>query len=586
MTYTLTDEQTAVVDAFRGGKNIAVTAYAGAGKTSTLVHAAAATPNKRVVFTAFNKKIIQDSASRFGRNTRCQTTHSLATHVASLDGGWRWRRMDAPRLNGRPLATLLNVRDPLDIGGGRLLHPSRQASLAVAMVHRFAQTGDDDLGWWHLKPGPGFEDPDTRKGVGITLLPAARRAWADLTSPNGSLRYTHDLYRKEWALTHPRIEADIIMVDEAQDSAGVLVRLLADQVSHGTQIVTVGDPFQAINGWAGAVDAMDKFAGEQLYMTQSFRFGEAIADEANKWLRLLGAPAPLRGNPAVQSFVTDVEAPDAILYRTNGSVVAEVIDRLAAGQNVAMLGDPREITSFTQGARDLKTKGWSSHPDLSVFQSWGQVQDYVDNDALGQDLKVMVAMIDKHGEDAIERAMTRLSPPARADIVVSTAHKVKGAEWFRVKVGDDFREPKPDLDDKIRPSREVAMLAYVTVTRGRTALDRGSLAWVDRATGCRAPVVDSDATGTPVAAADAPAAPVADVDAVIVALAADDPKLSVVEWRFKDGADGRVRAVGRGPLQWAAISGTVDAPDLTWHHYMTQALAHVGSDPNLAQQGA
>jgi hypothetical protein len=483
MAYKPTDEQQAVLDTFVAGDNGSVKAYAGAGKTSTLVGAALLRPNARIIFTAFNKKIIQDSAKKFGRNVRCQTTHSLATHVAHADGGWRWNRMKAPRVYGRKLATLLAVNDPIPLDGGRIVHPSRLASLAVMMVDRWANSGDDEIGWWHLPSVPGLDDRDTRRLIGEALVPAARRAWADITNPRGVLRYTHNYYRKEYALTHPRIDADAIFVDEAQDSAGVLVRLIQDQAEHGTQIITVGDSFQAINGWTGAVDAMDKFGGVELYITQSFRFGTAIAEEANKWLELLGAPKPLRGNDAVPSrLITDMPQPDAVLCRTNGAVVKEVIDRLTAGQRVSMLGDPKEITDFTRGARDLQDKGWSGHHDLMAFGSWGQVQEYVDHDDAGADMKVLVDLIDKHGVDEIEDAMGRLAPAHRADVVLSTAHKCKGAEWDAVRIGGDFKAPKPDeITKRLVVSKEAAMLNYVAVTRAKVALHRGSLAWVDEA---------------------------------------------------------------------------------------------------------
>jgi superfamily I DNA/RNA helicase len=45
-----------------------------------------------------------------------------------------------------------------------------------------------------------------------------------------------------------------------------------------------------------------------------------------------------------------------------------------------------------------------------------------------------------------------------------------------VRVGGDFKEPKPDTD----PEEEELMLAYVTVTRAKLRLDVGSLCWIDK----------------------------------------------------------------------------------------------------------
>lgn len=51
----------------------------------------------------------------------------------------------------------------------------------------------------------------------------------------------------------------------------------------------VGDSAQAIYGWRGARDIMTGFDGTRLTLSQSFRFGPRLAEEANRWLRIAGA---------------------------------------------------------------------------------------------------------------------------------------------------------------------------------------------------------------------------------------------------------------------------------------------------------
>lgn len=70
-------------------------------------------------------------------------------------------------------------------------------------------------------------------------------------------------------------------------------------------------------------------------------------------------------------------------------------------------------------------------------------------------------------------------------MTVSTAHKAKGREWARVRIADDFTPPK-DSDQQDETGRTVpgpiddgeARLAYVAVTRTRSRLDIGGLAWI------------------------------------------------------------------------------------------------------------
>lgn len=114
---------------------------------------------------------------------------------------------------------------------------------------------------------------------------------------------------------------------------------------------------------------------------------------------------------------------------------------------------------------------WTEHPDGLKIES-GQNE--------GQPLKVWIA----NGNEAQrERKLAKLRELAAApdpDVVISTAHKSKGLEWGRVRIGDDFRGPKVDEDGKVTemPKPEELRLAYVAVTRAEKELDAGSLGWV------------------------------------------------------------------------------------------------------------
>ena len=72
-----TAEQERAVELFRTGKSLKITAFAGAGKTSTLRLLAEAN-RKRGVYLAFNKKIAAEAKDKFPANVDCRTTHSMA----------------------------------------------------------------------------------------------------------------------------------------------------------------------------------------------------------------------------------------------------------------------------------------------------------------------------------------------------------------------------------------------------------------------------------------------------------------------------------------------------------------------------
>lgn len=475
-----TSEQQAVIDAYQTGKSLAVTAGAGTGKTSTLVMLGHAR-KVRARYIAFNKSIATEAEARFPAHVKCSTSHSLA--FASAGARFRHRLDSKARVPAREVARILRINDPVKVGE-RTLAPPQLARLALETLKRFCYSAAPEPSGDHVPRKPGLDSPADRAALREILPPLAARAWADACDPAGLLKYEHDWYVKYWQAGDPRIDADVLFVDEAQDLNPVLLWVLRRQ---DAQIVAVGDACQQIYGWRGAVDAMGALAGEaRLTLSQSFRFGPAIAAEANKWLGLLDADLRLTGHgPA--SRVGTAEAPRAILARSNAGVIRQVIAQVEAGRRVAM-PSPRpgvpgggEIRSLAKAAISLKQGKGTDHPELMAFQTWAEVQDHAANDPGGEDLAVLVELIDEHTPEKILALADGLVEERYADVTVSTAHKAKGREWESVLIAPDFRKPRkqPDEDEAPLPSPEAMMLNYVAITRAKALLDRSGNRWVD-----------------------------------------------------------------------------------------------------------
>ena len=478
MSFAPTAEQAAIADAYLTGDDLCIEAGAGTGKTSTLKMLAAAGDPQPGVYLAFNRAIAEDAARAFPRHIECRTAHGFAFQAV----GKRYaHRLRSPRMPAWKTAQTLGIRQSLGLTRDTApLSPTQQARLALAAVGRFCRSADREIGPQHVAKVPGLDEPATHRALQQAILPWARRAWDDIQHVDGRLRFEHNHYLKLWGLTNPRLDVDVVMFDEAQDANPVISAIVDAQTD--SQRVIVGDRCQAIYGWNGAVDAMARFAGKRLYLSQSWRFGQAVADEANKWLSILNADLRLTGNPNLASRVGLVPEPHAILCRSNAGVFNRAVDALQEGRRVAIVGGGDEIQRMAEAAARLMNSEPCDHPELLAFTRWAEVRDYAENDTSGSDLKVFVALIDKVGVDEILR-VCNLLVDERADpqVVLSTAHKAKGREWHTVRVADDFREPRPDPVTGINPgiSREDAMLAYVTVTRAQHVLDRSGLAWVD-----------------------------------------------------------------------------------------------------------
>ncbi|WP_367658063.1 UvrD-helicase domain-containing protein, partial [Streptomyces sp. TG1A-8] len=472
---TPTDEQQAAVTAFASGRDLVLQAGAGTGKTSTLELVAASDLSRRGLYVAFNRAIKEAAARRFPTRVKCSTGHGLA--YAAL--GHRYRhRFGGARVPAWKTAELLGLRQKLTVND-RVFEHTSLAYIAKQTVLRFCQSADKDLDAKHVPLQRGAEAPDIHRVLAATVLPYAQRAWNDVKDPAGTkLKVEHDHYLKVWQLTDPRIHTDYILLDEAQDTNPALEYVLKLQRAHA-QIVLVGDSAQQIYTWRGARDIMTDYDGAHLTLTQSFRFGPALASEANRWLPITRSTLRLTGHPATPTRLEKVENPDAVLCRTNGGAMAEVLHQMEAGRRVAMAGGGSALRSLAVAAQDLKNGRGTRHPELYLFQSWGEVQDYAENDPAGADLLPWVELVDELGTEAVLKAVDQLGSEDTADVTVSTVHKAKGREWPAVRIGEDFTPPEEDelgRPGRIMPSE--ARLAYVAVTRARHQLDIGGLAWI------------------------------------------------------------------------------------------------------------
>jgi hypothetical protein len=525
-TFAPTPQQRAAEDALRRREDVLIAAGAGAGKTSTLVHLARVCRELGLygAYICFNGSTAQEARGRFPSNFTCGTAHSFATQASRVNGGrpfWHHRLRSKQNKRGfqnaRVVADILGITDDLEVAGEHL-EPTEVATLAVRTVQAFCGTADESMTAEHV-PLPDYLEENVRGPLAAALLPHAQRAWRDMelrdglagrehgtpASADSCLNVDHAFYLKRWQLSGLPImvkgpggveqPADVVFFDECQDASPVMAAIFERmRTQYGKQLVLVGDQCQAINGFAGAIDIMPRFAyATRVELTKSFRFGPAVADEANVWLSLLDADLRITGHDPVESVVAPLgpdEVPDAILCRTSAGAMRAVLEQHAAERKVHLVGDGDDIKRLAQAAIDLDEKGWTGHPDLrGKFRSWQQVVDYCESGELGsEDLETGVRLIKDFTPEGVIEAIEKLVSANAAEVTVSTAHVSKGLEWDVVKIGDDFRGPKLDKNGvEVLPERDELMLAYVAVTRAKLRLDVGSLSWGRAYAGAPAP---------------------------------------------------------------------------------------------------
>jgi UvrD-like helicase C-terminal domain/UvrD/REP helicase N-terminal domain len=469
-----TAEQLVVVDAVLGGGNLKIKAYAGAGKTSTLRLISDRLATKRGSYLAFNKEIADHARRGFPPNVSARTWHSVAYSSVSRA---LTSRVNLPAEPPHELAARYGL-GPIEVStitGKRVeVTPFELGRMITDGLGRFCRSAQVRPEAVDITVDEKVEDK-AADWLRESLLPYVVRLWNESTDPRGRSAIAPDIYLKVWAQTEPRIEADFILFDEAQDSDGVMLSTLALQ--RHAQIIYVGDPYQQIYEWRGAVNAMAQIDAPECALTESFRFGSTNAALASRILALLGERTPVRGQDTIGSIMVEdpsISPPvDAILCRKNVTAIWQLAAGIEAGHKPSIRMSPAEIVAFADGADMLMAGKRAFRPAaFSLFENWGEAQSFA-RSAVGRDLLPIVQMVDECGTGYVRELARRVTPESGADYVISTVHRSKGLQWKRVKVTNDFRFKT--VDGRMTLDEDEMRLLYVAVTRAQHLLDISDL---------------------------------------------------------------------------------------------------------------
>lgn len=460
MSNLMTPEQSAVVRC--NAPVIVVSAFAGTGKTSTLVEYAKARPNEQFLYLAYNRALREEAQDKFPANVKCQTAHGMAWSVMA-------------RIYQRK--TIDNLKPPTV--SERTGWPMRTSWLALEALKRFMYSADMEIGDQHLTPGQA----DTRN-----VVEASRQLWARVRDPNDlDMPIPHDGYLKAFHLEHGQAQIRRrILFDEAQDANAVIAAIV--QAQQANKLV-VGDEYQAIYAWRGAINAMRMFrADAALSLTQSFRYGDDVARLATKLLSdWRGCDHRIRGTTSQTAFVVNRNAPHAVLFRTNAGMIGHGLSIMlqgvpygfAGGVDMQRIEYVRDIWRLSINRPDLvKNETLRGFGGYSVFSAYAKEMGD------GEDL-LGIKLVDEYGgslSSLIDRLLHQACNLAEVDsdsvVSLSTAHKAKGLEFDHVVLHDDFDDlvvrTNPQTGALEGPDPQSIHLHYVAMTRAKKSLQLSS----------------------------------------------------------------------------------------------------------------
>lgn len=455
-----TDEQIEITSATKRGESFKVYAGAGAGKTATI--RLSAQEVERSVYVVFNRAAKDEAKLVFPPSCYISTLHGLAyrdigkEYDGRITGSiWQLRRellARAPEMRGVADDVLATFATFLNSADERVLaeHAPSKARDAMRCAHEAQRVFD----------------------------------WASDT--DDAFPITHDVYLKVWQLHNGQIDAPTIFADEWQDNTPVAMAIMQQQ-SIARQQIFVGDPYQQIYAWRGAVNSLQNLDLPLHTLTSSWRFGQDVADVANTILDARKAPFAIRGMAASTVHVGEDSEASGVIARTNGGLVASAVRAVTDGKTLHVLGGVEQLTTMLEGAYAVKVGQKTRHPVFSTFSSWAELKEAVEESPAAAEFKAVVKIVDAYGGE-MPKVCTMLktahvAKSSDADVTVGTAHSYKGQQTRFLQVEDDS-QPFSAYHAKSRRyvlDEESANIAYVMVTRAmeRLTLSPGFAATLD-----------------------------------------------------------------------------------------------------------
>ncbi|KAL9854885.1 F-box DNA helicase 1 [Geothlypis trichas] len=491
----LTHEQQRILShKIEPGQTVKIMAFAGTGKTSTLVKYAEKFSELKFLYLAFNKTVAEKGKMAFPKNVTCKTFHSLA--FGSIGRLYKDKgKLNFSKMSVYSISHLLQNRkgQPLFIRG----------KTVSQTLGNFFSSSDEEICEEHVplwfKNVHGIMERMSPEEMRINVE-EAKEIWRNMKKLDGDAekkyKMTCDGYLKLWQLSKPQLSGyHAIFVDEAQDCTPAIVDIVQSQ---NCGKILVGDPHQQIYTFRGAVNTLYLAPHTHVYyLTQSFRFGPEIAYvgatilDVCKGIRsktLLGGNQ--RGNVRGAR-----QGKMALLSRSNWNVFEDAVElsgrdppakiHVIGGLEKFGLSKIYDIWKLSLPADDRQNSNleiedpfvrrWAEREGLAGLREYAA---HVDD----RELQVKISIVEKY-RDRIPELVTRIktshtSQEALADFLIGTVHQAKGLEFDTVCVADDFvqipsvsgaflRRMNSALD---RTPEDEWNLLYVAVTRAKKCL--------------------------------------------------------------------------------------------------------------------
>ncbi len=475
---TPTAEQLAIIEAAVSTKDsLLLNALAGAAKTTTLELICKALPVQPILSLAFNKRIAEEMTKRLPGHVKCQTLNSVGHRV------WQQTCTSKLKLNTKKSFELLKGKvDALPRTQRREAYDSFSTILRLigkAKLSGYIPTGKfpnakrltDTLEGLGSNGGWIEEDEETDWTflVDEVLTDSIKLAY------QGQIDFDDQIYMPTlFGGTFPRFP--LVMVDEAQDLSALNHAMLDKLVTQ--RLIAVGDPYQSIYGFRGAVHSgmsrlQERFSMVQMGLSISFRCPKSIIERARFRAPHMQWPEWAKEGSVVQLdkwSAADLPDAAAVICRNNAPLFYLALRLLRAGRGVQLVGSDLG-PGLVRALKKLGPESMTQTEVLDAIDSWeAEALRKTKSKAATKDKAECLRVFANFGDTlnaatAYAEGLFRSTGP----IQLLSGHKAKGLEWETVYHLDPWRIPSPFADSEEDREQELNV-RYVIETRAKESL--------------------------------------------------------------------------------------------------------------------
>ena len=484
MAHKPTKEQEAIYHYIgKRSENVVIKAYAGTGKSTTIVEAVKLIPNdKKILFLAFNKHIQEELKEKLPEYVRCSTTYAIG--VSAIHRKYPKIKMDEFKIDKiiSKKAKSWGLESEFKVHDDYTTYISDLKKM-VNFCRLTLTTKAEYIPYLMDRHDINLRKKEDIKRI-LKILDAATidRATYDFTD----MIFLPAIDNSIWFFPQ-----DYVFVDEAQDMNRCQIKIIEkclkrDRVTKKIlgRLISVGDKFQNIYGFNCSDDkAFEWFENYQnsvvLPLSYSFRCPHAVIRLANEIVPDIKAlESAIGGIVREGDVLTESQSGDLILCRTTTPLIKLFFHFLVNHKKAYIRGNDIgirliELIGSCQTLPDLKNH-WDR--ELKKYQndlySKGILNPRDHSGFVALEDKVTTLLFIGGMSKSIENLKTKIqhifSDEHGEGIILSTIHKAKGSESKRVFIVRPDLIPLPN--SRGWQYGQEMNLKYVAITRAKEEL--------------------------------------------------------------------------------------------------------------------